>query len=80
MGTKNDLQDMALSKLQKKRQVVTVITTNGFKMKGRITAFDRHMVAVEIRNEQQFVYKHAISTIAPDSPIDLEELEEEARI
>jgi len=70
----NNLQDRILSRLQQERQVVTVIITNGFQMKGRITGFDETIVAVEIRNEQYFIYKHAVSTIAPDRAIDLEDL------
>lgn len=69
----NNLQDRILTQLQEERQVVTVIITNGFQMKGRITGFDQSIVVVEIRNEQHFIYKHAISTVQPDQPINLEE-------
>lgn len=71
---KKDLQDQLLSKLREERQVVTVIITNGYQLKGRITGFDDLVIVVEIRNEQQIVYRHAISTITPDKPIDLDEL------
>ena len=68
------LQDSLLSKLQQNRQGVAVFVTNGYKIKGRITAFDEAVVVVEIRNEQQIIYKHAISTITPMEPVDLEEV------
>lgn len=71
---KSDLHNAILSKLQRERQVVTVIITNGYQLKGRITGFDDLVIVVEIRNEQRIVYRHAISTITPDSPIDLDEL------
>jgi len=77
MSEKYNLQDLVLTKLQQERKVVTMFTTNGFQMKGRITAFDQDMVAVEIRKEQQFVYKHAISTIIPAEPVDLDSWREE---
>lgn len=73
MSQKNSLQDLVLAELQQERQVVTVIVTNGFQMKGRITAFDENIVVVEIRNEQQIVYKHAISTLTPARPVSLGE-------
>lgn len=73
MEKKNNLQDMFLNRLRQERQVVTVIMTNGFQMKSRITAFDQFVVVIEIRNEQQILYKHAISTIVPEKPIDLRE-------
>ena len=60
MEKKNNLQAILLTKLRKERQVVTVFITNGFQMRGRITAFDQH----------------AVSTIVPDAPMDLPALDE----
>lgn len=75
---KNNLHNAILSRLQVERQVerqvVTLYTTNGFRMKGRITGFDALIVVVEIRNEQQIVYRQAISTIASTQPINLKDL------
>lgn len=73
MAQKNNLQDIVLNKLRQERQVSTIIMTNGFQMRARIVAFDQFVVAVEIRNDQQILYKHAISTIVPERPIDLGE-------
>lgn len=71
---KHNLHNAILSRLQEERQVVTLITINGFQMKGRITGFDDLVVVVEVRKEQQIVYRHAISTITPDRAIDLDGL------
>lgn len=79
MSKKIDLLDLLLARLQEERQVVTVIITNGFQMKGRITGFDDFVVVLEIRKEQKIVCRHAISTITPDRPIDLDSLREEER-
>lgn len=68
----NVLQNAVLRRLQMERQVVTIIMTNGFQMKGRITASDHKIVVLEIRKEQQIVYKHAISTIVTAKPVSLE--------
>lgn len=65
------LHDLILTKLQEERQVVTIITVNGFQLRGRITAFDQSIVVVEIRDEQQIIYKHAVSTVVPDQPVDI---------
>lgn len=74
---KNKLHNAILDKLRQERQVVTLFTTNGFQMKGRITTFDETVVVMEIRKEQQIVYRHAISTITPAEPVDLDALREE---
>ena len=74
---KNKLHNAILDKLRQERQVVTLFTTNGFQMKGRIITFDETVVVMEIRKEQQIVYRHAISTIAPAEPVDLDTLREE---
>lgn len=71
---KHNLHNAILSRLQEERQVVTLITINGYQMKGRITGFDDLVVVVEVRKEQQIVCWHAISTISPDRAIDLDGL------
>lgn len=73
----NRLHNAILGKLCQERQVVTLFTINGFQTKGRITAFDETVVVMEIRKEQQIVYRHAISTITPAEPVDLDALREE---
>lgn len=73
----NRLHNTILDKLRQERQVVTLFTVNGFQMKGRITAFDETIVVMEIRKEQQIVYRYAISTITPAKPVDLDTLREE---
>lgn len=77
MAKKNNLQDVILTKLRRERQVVTVFITNGFQMKGRITAFDQFTLVLDVKGEQQILYKHAVSTIVPDSPLDLDGWREE---
>lgn len=45
---------------------------NGFQMRGTITGFDPFVVILDSEGRQQVIYKHAISTIAPEHPIELE--------
>ena len=61
-----NLQDIFLTKARKQGVPLTVFLVNGFQMRGVITGFDSFVV----------IYKHAISTIAPLSPIDLHEADE----
>ena len=51
---------------------VTVFLMNGYQMRGVITAFDPYVVVVVSDGKQQIIYKHAISTIAPEHPLELE--------
>ena len=51
---------------------VTVFLMNGYQLRGVITAFDPYVVVVVSDGKQQVIYKHAISTIAPEHPVELE--------
>ncbi len=50
---------------------LTVFLVNGFQLRGSVTGFDSFTVVLLSEGRQQMIYKHAISTIAPLSPIDL---------
>ena len=71
-----NLQDLFLLSARRNRTSVTVFLVNGFQMRGVITGFDSFVVILESDGKQQMLYKHAISTIAPLSPIDLHEADE----
>ena len=64
MGKTINLQEDFLGQLHRGRHPVTVYTTNGFQLKGRITAYDQFTILVEDEHRKQhMVYKHAVSTI-----------------
>ena len=44
---------------------------NGFHMRGIIRGFDNFVVILESEGKQQMIYKHAISTIIPQHPVEL---------
>ena len=44
---------------------------NGYQIRGQITGFDAFVVVVHSEGKQQIIYKHAISTIIPERPVDL---------
>ena len=72
MQKKVNLQDLFLLRARGDRLNVTVFLMNGFQMRGIITGYDPFVVVLDSDGRQQIIYKHAISTIAPVRPVDLE--------
>lgn len=72
-----NLQDRFLLSARRGRVPVTVFLVNGFQMRGSVTGFDSFVVMLESDGKQQMLYKHAISTIVPIAPIDLDCAEED---
>ncbi len=66
-----NLQDSFLNQVRKDNVAVTIYLINGFQIKGSVKGFDNFTVILEIEGKHQLVYKHAISTIAPFKPINL---------
>lgn len=71
-----NLQDLFLLSVRRSRTPVTVFLVNGFQMRGSITGFDSFVVTLESDGRQQMIYKHAISTVVPLSPVALKDAEE----
>ena len=72
-----NLQDTFLNHVRKQKVPVTVFLVNGVKLQGVITWFDNFSVLLRRDGHSQLVYKHAISTVMPASPIQLFEPEAE---
>ncbi len=70
-GKSRLLQEVFLSAVQKTGQPVTMFLVNGVMLQGEITAYDLFCVMLERDRAAQLVYKHAISTVQPNGPIDL---------
>lgn len=68
---RNSIHETILRKLQAERKMVTVFTINGYQMKGRVTAYDRDTIVLQEADKQMIVYKSALSTIVPETPVDL---------
>ena len=62
---------MFLNAVRKNKTAVTVFLVNGVKLQGIITWFDNFCVLLRRDGHSQLVYKHAISTVMPVSPISL---------
>jgi host factor-I protein len=70
-----NLQDIFLNQMRKEKIPVTMYLVNGARLTGTIKGFDNFVILLK-QDNQQLVYKHAISTIIPDKPVEfLEALE-----
>lgn len=72
---KANLQDIFLTKVRKQAVSVTVFLMNGFQLRGTITGFDSFSLVLDSDGRQQFIYKHAVSTLVPLRPLSLREEE-----
>ncbi|AYV66333.1 RNA-binding protein Hfq [Niallia circulans] len=67
-----NIQDQFLNQLRKDGTNVTVFLLNGFQIRGFIKGFDNFTVLFESEGKQQLVYKHAISTFAPQKNVQID--------
>lgn len=70
-----NLQDIFLNQMRKEKIAVTMYLVNGARITGTIKGFDNFVILMKQEN-QQLVYKHAISTIIPEKPVELLEAAE----
>ena len=70
-----NLQDVFLNTVRKEKVPVTMFLVNGVKLQGVITWFDNFSVLLRRDGLSQLVYKHAISTVMPATPIRLYDAE-----
>ncbi|AKS45986.1 RNA-binding protein Hfq [Octadecabacter temperatus] len=73
---KQNLQDAFLNNVRKAKVSVTIFLINGVKLQGVITWFDSFCVLLRRDGQSQLVYKSAISTIMPSTPINMYDGEE----
>jgi len=72
-----NVQDVFLNYIRKQKTPVTVFLVNGVKLQGIVTWFDNFSVLLRRDGHTQLVYKHAISTIMPSTPVQLFEPEKD---
>src|SRR3569833_1167433 len=71
----NNHQDMLLNSLRRSKTPETMFLVKGVKLQGIITWFDNFSVLLRRDGQAQLIYKHAISTIMPAQPLDLNDIE-----
>jgi len=58
-----NIQDSFLNTARKDKAVITIYLLSGVKLTGRIRSFDKCSVVLETNNQEQLIFKHAISTV-----------------
>jgi host factor-I protein len=58
-----NIQDSFLNNARKDKVVLTIYLMSGVKLSGRIKSFDKYSLVLESNNQEQLIFKHAISTV-----------------
>ena len=56
-------QDKLLKEAKEEDRRVKIYLVNGMQLVGKISSLSRFVVVLDIKGEQNMIYKHAISTI-----------------
>jgi host factor-I protein len=70
-GGKAPLQDVFLAAAAREEANITLYLVNGVMLQGIVVGFDQFSLVLERGGQLQLVYKHAISTLQPDEPLNL---------
>ena len=73
----NSLQEVFLSAVRRSGEPLTMLLVNGVMLQGEIAAYDLFCMLLERDRLCQLVYKHAVSTVQPENPINLAEMQGE---
>ncbi len=63
-----NIQDSFLNNARKDKVVLTIYLMSGVKLSGRIKSFDKYSLVLETSNQEQLIFKHAISTVVTQKP------------
>lgn len=63
-----NIQEAFLNTARKERTFLTIYLMSGVKLSGRIKSFDKYSVILESNNQEQLIFKHAISTVVLARP------------
>jgi host factor-I protein len=67
--TAQNIQDTFLNTVRKDKCQITIYLVSGVKLTGRIRSFDKYSVLLENNNQEQLIFKHAISTVVSGKPV-----------
>lgn len=67
--TAQNIQDTFLNTVRKDKCQITIYLVSGVKLTGRIRSFDKYSVLLENNNQEQLIFKHAISTVVSAKPV-----------
>ena len=63
-----NIQEAFLNNARKDKTFLTIYLMSGVKLSGRIKSFDKYSVILESNNQEQLIFKHAISTVVVTRP------------
>jgi host factor-I protein len=52
-----------LNNARKDKVLLTIYLMSGVKLSGRIKSFDKYSLVLETNNQEQLIFKHAVSTV-----------------
>ena len=58
-----NIQDSFLNNARKDKVILTIYLMSGVKLSGRIKSFDKYSLVLETNNQEQLIFKHAVSTV-----------------
>lgn len=64
-----NIQEAFLNNARKDKTFLTIYLMSGVKLSGRIKSFDKYSVVLETNNQEQLIFKHAISTVVISKPM-----------
>jgi host factor-I protein len=63
-----NIQEAFLNNARKEKTFLTIYLMSGVKLSGKIKSFDKYSVVLETNNQEQLIFKHAISTVVVSRP------------
>ena len=63
-----NIQEAFLNNARKDKTFLTIYLMSGVKLSGKIKSFDKYSVILETNNQEQLIFKHAISTVVVSRP------------
>ena len=64
-----NIQEAFLNNARKDKTFLTIYLTSGVKLSGRIKSFDKYSLVLETNNQEQLIFKHAISTVVTQKAV-----------
>jgi host factor-I protein len=68
LAQQQNIQEAFLNNARKDKTFLTIYLMSGVKLSGRIKSFDKYSVILEASNQEQLIFKHAISTVVVSRP------------
>jgi host factor-I protein len=69
VAQQQNIQEAFLNNARRDKTFLTIYLMSGVKLSGRIKSFDKYSVILETNNQEQLIFKHAISTVVISRPM-----------